>query len=67
MPTHHPKRPSPMDDQNFSHSAGSPMARLPDQSPQKSDHSSESLNSKIIGAAVCLVILLGIIAWLIFT
>lgn len=56
-----------MDGQDFSHSSGSPMARLPDPFPQKSDHTSESLNSKILGATVCLVILLGIIAWLILT
>lgn len=67
MSAHRPEKPDPLDGQNFSHSSGSPMARLPDPVPQEADHTRESFRAKITGAAVSLVILLAIIAWLIFS
>ncbi|MGD7001290.1 hypothetical protein [Corynebacterium halotolerans] len=66
MPAHRPDPPSPMDGQNFPHSSGSPTARIPDPTPQEADQSRESLNTRIITAAVAIVILVAILAVIVF-
>ncbi|MGP6173203.1 hypothetical protein [Corynebacterium sp. A21] len=51
----------------MNHLAGNPQASMPDTVPQKSDQSSDSLKSRMMAAAISILVLLGILLYFVLT